>query len=110
MQPVLVSVDEIDGTTALGATYEIPFPVLSDPDVKVHEVYRVVNQVDDAMATKLAGFGISLEAWSKRKHHKIAIPSQFVIGQDKKILWAHAARDHRTRPSSAQVLAVLERL
>jgi len=108
--PVLVSVDEIDGAKVMGATYEVPFPVLSDPDVKAHEAYHVVNPVDDAMAKKLAGFGMSLEAWSKRKHHKIAIPSQFLIGQDKKILWAHAAHDHKTRPSSEQVLKIIEKL
>jgi len=108
--PILVSVDEMDGTKALEATYDLPFAVLSDPDLKAHEAFHVVNAVDDAMAKKLAGFGISLDAWSQRKHHKIAIPSQFLIGKDKKILWAHAARDHKTRPSSEQVLKIIEKL
>jgi peroxiredoxin len=70
----------------------------------------VVNALDDASVERLAGFGIRLDAWSKRRHHTIAIPSQFLIGSDRKIHWAHAAHDHRTRPSVDQGLGALAKL
>lgn len=79
--PVLISVDETDGTSLAQRTYEIPFPVLSDPD---------------------------LEAWSHRDHHKIAVSSAFFVDPAGTVKWAHSSRDYRTRPSPDQLLEVAD--
>ena len=105
-----ISVDEIEGAATTDASYSVPFPLLSDPDASVHEAYRVVNQLDEAGVSRLKGFGIDVERWSKRKHHKIAIPSLFLVGKDGKVKFAHAARDYKTRPATAALLSALEKV
>ena len=110
LMPVAVSVDEMEGVAKTSATYEVPFALLSDPDLKAHEAYHVVNAVKGDAAAKLRSFGIDLERWSRRKHHKIAIPSLFAIDQRHVVRFAHAARDHRTRPSMKDLLAALGKL
>jgi len=110
IQTVMVSVDELEGSVETKKTYEVPFPLLSDADATVHEQYRVVNALDDAGVERLKGFGIDVERWSKRKHHKIAIPAIFLIGQDRKVRFAHAAKDYKTRPDTEQLLAALKKL
>jgi peroxiredoxin len=105
-----VSVDEPRGLAKTASAYEVPFPLMSDPDLEVHEAYRVINAVDQAGYERLKKMGHDLEAWSERKHHKIAIPSIFLIGKDKKVKWAHAAHDYKTRPSMDDLVAALTKV
>lgn len=106
--PVLISADKPDASAMAQATYEIPFPVLSDPDLKAHEAFDVVVQIDDATAKKYRGYGIVLEDWSGRDHHKIAAPGVFLLDGNGIVQWAHVSEDYKTRPSVEQLLAVLD--
>ncbi len=106
--PVAISVDRIEEAAATQATYEIPFPVLSDPDAAAHRAYGVVHEVTDAEASKLREFGIDLEKASGRDHHQIAIPSLFLVDRAGVVRWAHADPDYQVRPSIAEVLAVAD--
>ncbi len=108
--PVAISVDRIDEASRTRATYDIPFPVLSDPDLVAHRAYRVVHQVDAAELSRLGGFGIDLERSSGRTHHVIAIPSIFIVDRAGVVRWAHANPDYKIRPSVPQLLAVIEGL
>lgn len=108
--PVAISVDRPEEAAKTRATYEIPFPVLSDPDLAAHRAYRVMHEVDDAERERLAGFGMDIERASGRDHHVIAIPSVFVVDAEGVVRWAHADPDYRVRPSNEQILAALDRL
>lgn len=103
----MVSVDELDGNLVTKDAYEVPFPVLSDPDATVHTAYAVVNELDDAGVERLKGLGLDIERWSKRKHHKVAIPSMFLIDQQGLVQFAHAAHDYKSRPKTEKLLEVL---
>ncbi|MCQ3827968.1 redoxin domain-containing protein [Microbulbifer elongatus] len=106
--PVLISADKPDAGAMAKATYEIPFPVLSDPDLKAHEAFDVVVQIDDATAEKYKTYGIVLEDWSGRDHHKIAAPGIFLVSKEGAVEWAHVSKDYKTRPSVAQLLQILD--
>lgn len=108
--PVAISVDRPDESAKTQATYEIPFPVLSDTDLAAHRAYRVMHEVDEAERERLQGFGMDIEQASGRDHHVIAIPSVFVIDAEGIVRWAHADPDYRTRPSNEQILAVIDAL
>jgi peroxiredoxin len=108
--PVAISVDRVAESAKTDASYDIPFPVLSDPDLVAHEAFRVVQEVSDEELEKLKGYGVDLEAHSGRTHHKIAVPAIFLVDGEGTILWAHADRDYKTRPSIEQLLAVVDRL
>jgi peroxiredoxin len=110
VKPVVVSVDRVDEAARTQATYTIPFPVLSDPDVVAHRAYRVAHHAGEAEVAKLRGFGIDLERASGRDHHVIAIPSVFIIDREGIVRWAHADRDYKVRPSALQLLAVIDSL
>ena len=105
--PVAVSVDRIEEAAKTRATYTIPFPVLSDTDLAAHRAFGVVHQVDEAEVAKLKGFGLDIERSSGRSHHVIAIPSIFIIDRSGIVRWAHADRDYKVRPSTAQILAAI---
>lgn len=108
--PVAVSVDKPEQGAKLKATYEIPFPVLSDSNAKLMSAFHVNRQVADEEFGKLKSFGIDLESYSGKTHHQMAIPSLFVLDRTGKVLWAHSDPDYKTRPSTAQLFAAIEAL
>ena len=105
---VAISVDRPDASAVTQNAYEVPFPVLSDPDLRAHEAFNVVLQLDAAGTARLAEYGYDIEQWSGKNHHKMAIPAVFFI-RDGKVAWAHVARDYKTRPSTEQLLAAAKR-
>lgn len=110
VQLAAISVDKMDEASRTSATYSIPFPVLSDPELRVHRAFKVVHQADDEEVERLKGFGIDLERSSGEQHHAFAVPSVFVIGGDGVVRWAHADLDYKVRPTPAQLLAVIDSL
>lgn len=106
----MVSVDKTVEADRTFQTYELPFPLLSDPDLALHRIFRVLNKVDDALVAKYKGFGIDLQQSSGKDHHTVAVPSVFIIGRQGVVRWAHADHDHRTRPSVAQLLKIIDGL
>lgn len=108
--PVAVSVDCVDEAATTQATYTIPFPVLSDPDLVAHRAFRVARHVGEAEVTRLRGFGMDIERSSGRDHHMIAIPSVFIIDREGIVRWAHADRDYKVRPSTEQIIAAIDSL
>ncbi|MGE0454766.1 MAG: peroxiredoxin family protein [Vicinamibacteria bacterium] len=108
--PVAISVDRVQEAARTQATYEIPFPVLSDPDLAAHRAYRVLHQADAAEVARLGAAGIDLERSSGRAHHVIATPALFVIDREGVVRWAHADPDYKVRPSPAQILAAIDGL
>jgi peroxiredoxin len=104
---VAISVDRPDAAAVTRNAYEVPFPVLSDPDLKAHEAFNVVLQLDAARVARLAKYGHDIEKWSGKDHHKMAVPAVFLV-RGGKVAWAHVARDYKTRPSTEQLLTVVK--
>jgi peroxiredoxin len=108
--PVLISVDKPDEAAKTSAAWQIPFPVLSDSDLVAHKAFRVLNPLNDEQLQQFAGFGPILEQYSGRDHHTIAVPSIFLFGPDKTVLWAHADPAYKVRPTMEQLLTALDSL
>lgn len=106
--PVAVSVDKPDEASKTEATYVIPFPVLSDSDLAVHQAFRVVHRADEAEVAKLKGYGMDIERSSGKEHHAFAVPALFLIDRQGVVRWAHADPDYATRPRTQQILAAID--
>lgn len=106
--PVFISVDTVDESKKTTATYSIPFPILADPDLVAHRAFSVTRKADDAEVEKLRGYHIDIETASGRKHHEMAVPSVFLIDKTGTVQWSHANPDYKQRPSTEQLLGVLD--
>lgn len=106
--PVMISVDKPDGAAIMTAAYEVPFPIMSDSDLDAHQAYNVVLEISDTQYQNMLSRGTDLEAYSGQTHHRIAVPSSFLIAQGGQLVWSHVDTDHRTRPSSDQLLQVID--
>lgn len=105
---VAVSVDRPDSAATTDATWEIPFPVLSDSKLAAHSAFAVLNHMDDKLVRRLGMFGFDVEAYSGETHHTVAVPSVFLIDGQGIVRWAHAETDYTVRPSVEQLLGVLD--
>lgn len=102
-----ISVDKPDAASLTQASWSIPFPVLSDSELAVHEAFKVVFHVDAETRDKYKGWGIDLEAASGRTDGAIAVPSMFLV-KDGAVAWAHTDPAYKVRPTPEQVLASLK--
>ncbi|OUR91184.1 alkyl hydroperoxide reductase [Gammaproteobacteria bacterium 42_54_T18] len=106
--PVLISADSIDGAALASTTYKIPFPVLSDTNLTAHNAFDVTLDVDAETYKLYQSYGIELEAWSGKGHHKIAVSSAFLVDSEGIVQWAHTSKDYQTRPTAKQLLSVID--
>lgn len=106
--PVLISADSVDAAALASNTYRIPFPVMSDSNLSAHEAFDVVLTVDDATYTLYQSYGIELEQWSGKDHHKIAVASVFLVDKQGVVQWAHTSTDYKARPTTSQLLTVID--
>ena len=108
VMPVLISADSPDAAALASRTYEIPFPVLSDPDLVVHDLFQVTTELSPDLIPKYREYGIDLAEWNGKGHHKYAVASAFLIDKQGTVVWSHSASDYKTRPSVEQLLQVID--
>jgi peroxiredoxin len=65
---VAISVDRPDAAAVTRNAYEVPFPVFSDPDLKAHEAFNVVLQLDAAGVARLAKYGHDIEPLDRARN------------------------------------------
>ncbi len=110
VQVVFVSVDHPTSAAKTKASYEIPFPVLSDSSLALVTFFNVLNPLDDAYLEKLKSFNIDIEGASGKTHHTLPHPALFAIDEDMKIQFSHVNTDHTQRVSIEQMHSVLAQL
>lgn len=107
---IAISVETPGEEAKTQAQHGVPFPMLSDSDLTVHEAFKVVHVPGEAEAKALARYGVDLEARSGgQHHHSFAVPAVFLIDQMGKIRWRHVDEDYTKRPSPAQMIEVADR-
>lgn len=106
--PVMVSVDAPDGAEMAKKAYDVPFPILSDPEGAVMDAFKVGYTLDEPTLGKLKGYGLDIEAWAGNAKHRLPHPGIFLVGTDSVVRFAHAAADYKTRPSVDQLIKAIE--
>ena len=105
--PVMISVDAPDAASLVDATYDIPFPVLSDSKLSATNAYNVASDAS-ADYEGMLGRGTDLEEYSGESHHTISLASAFLIAEGGQLVWSHADPNYRTRPTPTQFLSVID--
>lgn len=104
---VALSVDKPQEGALTQKSWDIPFPVLSDSDLTVHEAFDVVFPIDANTQARYKRIGIDLERASGRTDGKVAVPSMFLV-KEGAVAWAHTDPAYKVRPTPEQVLQALK--
>jgi peroxiredoxin len=84
-----------------------PFPVLSDPGNKVAEQFGLAWKVPDYMQSYYRSILVNIPFVNGDQSWRLPLPATYVIGRDKRVLFAEAHADFRVRPEPEEALAAL---
>jgi len=85
----------------------LPFPVLSDPGNVIAEMFGLVYTVPEYMRTYYRSILVNIPFVNGDDSWRLPIPGTYVIGKDRKVLFAEAHADFRVRPEPEEALQVV---
>jgi peroxiredoxin len=83
----------------------LPFPVLSDPGNKVAEQFGLMWKVPDYMQSYYRSILVNIPFVNGDQSWRLPLPATYVIGCDRRVLFAEAHADFRVRPEPEEALA-----
>lgn len=110
VQLVAISVDSPGEEAKTQAKLGVPFPMLSDSKLVVHNAYKIVHKTSPEERQALSGYGIDLQAYSGEAHGNFATAAMFYVDKKGVIRFVHVGEDYQTRPSPAQMLVIADKL
>jgi peroxiredoxin len=84
----------------------LPFPVLHDPGNTLAEQFGLVYTVPDSLREYYCSILVNLPFVNGDASWRLPLPATYVIGRDRKVLFAEAHADFRVRPEPEEALAV----
>ena len=108
VQLVAISVDQPGEGAKTQAKLGVPFPMLSDSKLTVHNAFKIVHKTSAEERAALSGYGIDLASYSGQQHGNFATAAMFYIDKKGVVRFAHVGEDYQTRPSVKQMLAIAD--
>jgi peroxiredoxin len=85
----------------------IPFPVLRDPACELAEQFGLAYTVPEYHREYYLSMLVNIPFIDGEPSWKLPLPATYVIGRDRKVLFAEAHADFRVRPEPDEVLKAL---
>ena len=85
----------------------LPFPVLTDTNNQVAEQFGLVYTVPETYRSYYLSILVNIPFVNGEQSWRLPLPATYVIGKDRKILFAEAHADFRVRPEPEEALAAL---
>jgi peroxiredoxin len=104
---IAVSPETPDRAEATAAKNEISYPVLTDPQNGLAEALGIVFDLPPALEKLYETFGNNLPEAHGENGWRLPIPATYVVASNGTIIFAHVARDYRTRAEPAAALEAL---
>ncbi|MEO1052661.1 MAG: peroxiredoxin family protein [Bacteroidota bacterium] len=108
---ISVHPQKIEVSEMVTSKYMIEFPVLSDPDTEIMELYKVkFNLSDDMIKAHKEGLGLDLAKLNVNGRWNLPVPATFIIDTDRVIKGRHFSHNYRTLMDPVDILTVLKNL
>ena len=85
----------------------LPFPVLTDANNEVAERFGLVYTVPEYHRNYYLSILVNIPFVNGEKSWRLPLPATFVVGKDRKVLYAEAHADFRVRPEPEEALAAV---
>lgn len=90
----------------MAGQHGIPFPLLSDPGCALAEKFGLVYTVPEYLRRYYSSIMVNLPFINGDASWRLPLPATYVIGKDRRVLFAEAHADFRVRPEPAEVMEV----
>lgn len=91
----------------MAGQHNLPFPVLSDPGCALAEQFGLAYSVPEYLRNHYISILINLPFINGDSGWRLPLPATYVIGRDRRVLFAEAHADFRVRPEPEAALAAL---
>jgi peroxiredoxin len=88
----------------MAGQHGLPFPVLADPCCALAEQFGLVYTVPDYLRDYYLSILVNLPFINGEPSWRLPLPATYVIGRDRKVLFAEAHADFRVRPEPEEAL------
>jgi peroxiredoxin len=89
----------------MAGQHGLPFPLLSDPGCALAEKFGLVYTVPEYLRDYYSSIMVNLPFINGDQSWRLPLPATYVIGKDRKVLFAEAHADFRVRPEPEEALA-----
>ena len=89
----------------MAGQHGLPFPVLHDPGNALAEKFGLVYTVPEYHRTYYLSILVNVPFVNGEASWRLPLPATYVIGKDRKVLFAEAHADFRVRPEPEEALA-----
>jgi len=89
----------------MAGQHGLPFPLLSDPGCALAEKFGLVYTVPEYLRDYYSSIMVNLPFINGDQSWRLPPPATYVIGKDRKVLFAEAHADFRVRPEPEEALA-----
>ncbi|MEP2024973.1 MAG: peroxiredoxin-like family protein [Reichenbachiella sp.] len=80
------------------------FKIIHDKDLSIMNTYHVAFKMEEALLKKYKTWGIDLDEANGDNGPNLPVPATYIIGQDKKILYAFFDPDYKKRATVGKIL------
>lgn len=80
------------------------FKIIYDEDLTIMKQYQVAFRLEESLLKKYKRWGIDLEETNGNNGPNLPVPATYIIGQDKKILYAFFDPDYKKRATVGKIL------
>ena len=91
----------------MSSQHGLPFSVLMDEGNKLAEQFGLVYAVPEYFRDYYRSILVNLPFVNGDESWRLPLPATYVVGKDRKILFAEAHADFRVRPEPEEALAAL---
>jgi peroxiredoxin len=91
----------------MAGQHGLPFPVLTDTNNAVAEQFGLVYAVPEYMREYYLSILVNIPFMNGEQSWRLPLPATYVIGKDRKVLFAEAHADFRVRPEPEEAMAAV---
>ena len=87
---LLISSDSVEQAALTKTVHKLPWPVLSDPELKVIKAFKLDHQLTEAELADAERYKMKVPSGPSGTRPTLSYPATYVLGDDGKIKFAHA--------------------
>jgi len=92
-------------TKSLEVKGELGYALYSDSDLEAARAFGIAFQIGAVEAVAYKAYGVDLEDASGKTHHRLPVPSVFLVEAGGTIRWVYSNPDYKVRPDTDAILA-----
>ncbi len=104
---VAISVENADRSQAITKKNELTYTVLSDPDLTVARMFKIVYQMPDDLNAKYKSGGLDVAKYNSMEKAELPISATYIVNKKGEITYAHIEPDYKKRPTPDELIAAL---